>query len=119
MNKVLCYERLRRRAREFGRITGVTPAEFEEIVGRVRPGWSRREAGKKKSGRPFGMGGLEEQFIALLIYYRYYTTHLFIGSLFGVDDSTVGRRFAVFEPLVARVTGIRKNRSAGRTEQDA
>ena len=44
MNKVLCHERLRLRGREFGRITGVTPAEFEEIAGRVRSGWSRGEA---------------------------------------------------------------------------
>ena len=111
MNKVFCYERLRLRGREFGRITGVTPAEFEEIVGRVRPGWLRREKRKKKSGRPHGMGGLEEQLIALLIYYRCYTTHLFIGALFGVDDSTVCRRFAVLEPIVARVTGIKKDRT--------
>lgn len=111
MNKVLCYERLRLRGREFGRITGVTPAEFEEIVGRVRPGWLRREERKKKPGRPHGMGGVEEQLIALLVYYRCYTTHLFIGALFGVDDSTVCRRFAVLEPLVARVTGIKKDRT--------
>ncbi len=44
MNKVLCHERLCLRGREFGRITGVTPAEFEEITGRVRPGWPRGEA---------------------------------------------------------------------------
>ena len=68
MNKALCYERLRHRGREFGRITGVTLAEFEEIVERVRPGWLRREERKKNSGRPFGMGGLEEQLIGLLIY---------------------------------------------------
>lgn len=111
MNNILCYERLRLRGREFGRITGVTPAEFDEIVGRVRPGWLRREAGKKKSGRPHGIGGLEDQLIALLIYYRCYTTHLFIGALFGVDDSTITRRFAVLEPLVARVTGIKKDRT--------
>ncbi len=44
MNKVLCHERLRLRGREFGRITGVTAAESEEIAGRVRPGWPRGEA---------------------------------------------------------------------------
>ncbi len=116
VNKILCYERLRLRGREFGRITGVTPAEFEEIVGRVRPGWLRREASKKKSGRPYGMGGLEEQLIALLIYYRCYTTHLFIGALFGVDDSTITRRFAVLEPIVAHVTGIKKDRTLKRDD---
>ncbi len=61
VNKILCYERLRLRGREFGRITGVTAAEFGEIAWRVRPGWPRREASKKKPGRPHGMGGLEEQ----------------------------------------------------------
>ena len=57
------------------------------------------------------MGGLEEQLIGLLIYYRFYTTHLFIGSLFGVDDSTICRRVAVLEPLVAGAVGIKKERT--------
>ena len=86
MNKALGYERLRRHGRAFRRLTGVTPAVFEEIIERVRLAWLKRERSKKKSGRPHGMGGLEEQLMGLLIYYRFYTTHLFIGSLFGVDD---------------------------------
>ena len=54
---------------------------------------------------------LEEQLIDLLIYYRFYTTHLFIGSLFGVDDSTICRRFAVLEPLVVGAVAIKKDRT--------
>jgi hypothetical protein len=102
---------LRFRGREFGRITGVTPGVDLGGGRRVRQERPRREASKKKSGRPYGMGGLEEQLIALLIYYRCYTTHLFIGALFGVDDSTITRRFAVLEPIVAQVTGIKKDRT--------
>lgn len=111
MNKALGYERLRRHGRAFRRLTGVTPAVFEEIIERVRPAWLKRERRKKKSGRPHGMGGLEEQLMGLLIYYRFYTTHLFIGSLFGVDDSTICRRFAVLEPLVAGAVALKKDRT--------
>ena len=116
VNKALGYERLRRRGRAFRRLIGVTPAAFEEIVERVRPRWLGRERRKKKSGRPHGMGGLEEQLIGLLVYYRFYTTHLFIGSLFGVDDSTVCRRFAVLEPLVAGAVAINKDRTCRRDD---
>ena len=31
--------------------------------------------------------------------------------MFGIDDSTITRRFAVLEPLVARVTGIKEDRT--------
>ena len=80
VNKALGYERLRRRGRAFRRLTGVTPAAFEEIVG-------------------------------LIINYRFYTTHLFIGCLFGADDSTICCRFAVLEPLLAGAVGISKDRT--------
>ena len=74
MNKALGYQRLRRHGRAFGRLTGVTPAVVEEIIERLRPAWLKRERCKKKSGRPHGMDGLEEQLMGLLIYYRFYTT---------------------------------------------
>ncbi|MCP3658766.1 MAG: transposase family protein [Bacteroidetes bacterium] len=35
------------------------------------------------------MGSLENQLLCLLIYYRTYTTQLFIGFWFRVDDATV------------------------------
>ena len=35
----------------------------------------------------------------------------FTGALFGVDYSTITRRFAVLEPIVAQVTGIKKDRT--------
>ena len=49
--------------------------------------------------------------MGLLIYYRFYTMHLFIGSLFGVDDSTICRRFAVLESLVVGAVALKKDRT--------
>jgi hypothetical protein len=40
----------------------------------------------------------------------------FTGALFGVDYSTITRRFAVLEPIVARVTGIKKDRTLKRDD---
>lgn len=39
----------------------------------------------------------------LPIYYRNYTTHAFLGSLFGVDDSAVGRNINPLQPLLAGI----------------
>ena len=41
MNKALGYERLRRHGRAFRRLTGVTPAVFEEIIERVASGMAQ------------------------------------------------------------------------------
>ena len=46
----------------------------------------------------------------LLVYYRTYVTHAFLGFLFGVDDSTVGRDINPLQPLLAGVFRIPERR---------
>ena len=46
----------------------------------------------------------------LLIYYRTYTTHAFLGFLFGVDDSAVGRNINPLQPLLAGIFRIPERR---------
>ena len=46
----------------------------------------------------------------LLIYYRTYVTHAFLGFLFGVDDSAVGRNINPLQPLLAGIFRIPERR---------
>jgi hypothetical protein len=46
----------------------------------------------------------------LLMYCRTYTTHVFLGSLFGVDDSAVGRNINPPQPLLAGIFRIPERR---------
>ena len=49
---------------------------------------------------------LADRLLMLLIYYRTYTTHAFLGFLFGVDDSAVGRNINPLRPLLAGIFRI-------------
>jgi hypothetical protein len=46
----------------------------------------------------------------LLIYYRTYVTHAFLGFLFGLDDSAVGRNINPLQPLLAGIFRIPERR---------
>lgn len=46
----------------------------------------------------------------LLMYYRTYTTHAFLGFLFGSDDSAVGRNINPIQPLLAGISRIPERR---------
>jgi hypothetical protein len=56
----------------------------------------------------------EAKFCLLLIYYRTYVSHEFLGYFVGLDNSNVCRLFKRLEPLVARKISIKKART--RTE---
>ncbi len=76
-----CYRRLRCR-REFASLTGVAADGFEDMVRRLRPTWEREVvAAKTKDGRPWGVGGLEDHLLVLLILYRCHVTQAFLGCL--------------------------------------
>jgi len=53
---------------------------------------------------------LADRLLMLLMYYRTYTTHAFLGSLFGVDDSAVGRNINPLQPLLAGIFRIPERR---------
>ena len=45
-------------------LTGVEPYTFLELVERLRPHWRERiEAPKNRSGRPWGVGGVEDHLL--------------------------------------------------------
>ena len=101
-----CYRRLRRR-REFASLTGVAADRFDDMVRRLRPIWGREVVGAKaEDGRPWGVGGLEDHLLVLLILYRCHLTRDVLGRLHGVDTSAIGRSKGRVERIAAKALGV-------------
>jgi Helix-turn-helix of DDE superfamily endonuclease len=99
----LSYKRLSKRPLIFLRLAGVKLPEFVGICQRIKPLWEEAvEKKKRRHGRSRCLKTLEDRVLALLMYYRTYITHEFIGYLFGVHNSTVCRLFKCLEPLMAK-----------------
>jgi hypothetical protein len=93
-------------------MTGVSVSEFQAISSRVRPLWETSVEGLKKSaGRWSALRTFEDKLMALLIYYRTYITHEFIGYLCGLHNSNVCRLFKKLEPLMGKRLTIKKDRT--------
>ena len=103
------YKKLSAHPYIFKQITGLSLQEFASILKKLRRLWQRNHVKKKKiEGRPYGVGSLENHLLCLLIYYRTYTTQLFIGFYFGVDDATVCRTIKRLEPLLSKLIKIKR-----------
>src|SRR5882724_9738811 len=97
--------------KSFRRLTGIIPTAFDEVLAKLVPLYERAEARRKgHPGRERKPGGgrkhsleLADRLLMLLIYYRTYITHAFLGFLFGIDDSTVGRDI---NPLASMLAGL-------------
>ena len=72
----------------------------------LKPAWGVVQKRKRVAGRPYGVGGLREHLLLLLIYYRTYTTHLFLAQIFKVDEATICRAIRRIAPLAERVLKI-------------
>lgn len=106
--------RLRRTPDTFRQLTGITPAAFDRLLAELEPRHEQAEV-RRKTRRPRlrkpGAGPkrkltLADRLLMLLMYYRTYTTHAFLGFLFGVDDSVVGRNINPLQPLLAGIFRI-------------
>lgn len=105
------YSKLRKYPRTFLRLFGVRPEELDFIVSRVGPLWETRVIGSyKRPGRNFKLE-LDDMILMVLLYYRSYTTQLFVGVLFGIDESRVCRLIQKLEPLIEQVFRIPKTRT--------
>lgn len=97
------------RKRQFHSLTGVRQEQFQDMVLRLESQWQRRVvAPRKKDGRPWGIGGLEDHLLVLLILYRCHITQDFMACLYGVDKSAICRSLQRIEPIARRVLGARK-----------
>jgi DDE superfamily endonuclease/Helix-turn-helix of DDE superfamily endonuclease len=102
------YTKIRNQPKTFHRLFGVTPQEFAIILKKVEPMWHERVvSGYKRPGRDYKLD-LSDMVLMLLLYYRSYVTQIFVGYMFGIDDSRVCRIFKVLEPILASVMAIQK-----------
>lgn len=95
--------------RQFRGLAGVDPQQFLVMAGRLRPQWQRVEARKARAGRPFGVGGLEDHLLVLLILYRCHITQDFLACLYGVDKACICRSLKRIEHLARKVLGVTKH----------
>jgi len=103
--------------RQFRSLTGVEADTFRELVERLRPHWQDRiVAPKNRSGRPWGVGGLEGHLLVLLILYRCAITQDFMACLYRTDKSAISRSLRRIEPLAARVLGVKRAIRVSREE---
>ena len=86
--------------RQFRSLTGIEVDTFRKLVDRLRPHWRERiVAPKNRSGRPWGVGDLEDHLLVLLILYRCAITQDFMACLYRTDKSTVSRSLQRIETL--------------------
>ncbi|QDV39727.1 transposase family protein [Tautonia plasticadhaerens] len=111
-------ERLRRSPDAFRQLTGITPAAFDRLMADLTPRYERADARRKDrpgrrrrpgAGRKHALG-LADRLLMLLIYHRTYAAHAFLGSLFGLDDSAVGRNINPLQPQLAGIVRIPERR---------
>ena len=110
--------RLRRIPDTFRQLTGITPEAFDRLLTELEPRYQQADTKRKTrptrrrkpgAGRKFALP-LTDRLLMLLMYYRTYTTHAFLGFLFGVDDSSVGRNINPLQPLLAGIFRIPERR---------
>jgi hypothetical protein len=113
MNRImrLNFTRLKKSPTIFKQLSGLSVAEFEKLVGKLTQGWEEIEAQKKSHGRNSHLPTLEDKVLCIMIYYRTYITHTFLGYLVGLHNSNVCRLFKKIEPLLAKKITIKKDRS--------
>jgi hypothetical protein len=118
-------DRLTRTPVTFRRLTGLTPTAFRRLLDEVtaadeqartrrasRPGRRRKAGAGRKPALP-----LADRLLMLLVYYRTYVPHTFLGFLFGLDDSNVSRSNRRLEPLLAGIFRI-PERAVALTAED-
>lgn len=90
---------LRSRPSLFFRLSGIRLEDFDLLVKKTHPLWLKNEhkrlfrADRQRdigAGRKYGLN-FPSQLLMCLIYYRTYTTHVFLGLVFGVSSPTVCR----------------------------
>jgi hypothetical protein len=137
---MLTVKKLRRKPKHFHNFTGLTPQQFDELLGALEPLYEQAEEERLESpnrlrvrgaGRNFNLE-LPERLLMSLMYFRLYITQTLLGYLFDLDSSNVnreinGRMLAVLsqvlpvpardEPLLDLATAAREAASGGGGEK--
>jgi Helix-turn-helix of DDE superfamily endonuclease len=108
-----------RRSASFHRLTGVSVATFDQMLARLRGPWEAAARRKAKPGRPWGIGGLEDHLLVLLLYYRCYVTQEFLGFFYRVDRSVICRAIRRVEAPVKPLFALRREPRVSAAEAEA
>lgn len=111
---MLSIKKLSQKPKVFHSLCGLQPIKFNLLVKQVEPLWQKAELKRKKQlNRQRKVGGgrkpdlsLEQLLFLLLLYYRTYITHEFIGLIANIDGTNIGRWFFRLEPVLAQVFKI-------------
>lgn len=104
-------EKLSHKPKTFRSLTGMDYIKFNLLLEKIEPLWQKAELNRKKPNkerlRKFGGGrtpkiGLDQNLFCLLVYYRTYVSHEFVGMLAGIDGTNIGRRFNRLQPILAQ-----------------
>jgi hypothetical protein len=87
----LTYERLKKHPLTFLRLTGVQVKEFDQIVTKVMPAFIQMQSKKLCPGRTSHLPTIEDKILCVLIYYRTYVTHVFLGYLLNLYNANICR----------------------------
>jgi hypothetical protein len=96
---MLTYEKLQRKLKQFQAFTGVTLAQFAEILQALQPVYAelekerltRQERKRKTGGGPNFSLNLENRLMVTLMYFRLYVSYALLGYLFNLDGTNIGR----------------------------
>lgn len=111
-------KKLKKNSKLFKRFTGLTRERFSGLLCKLEPIYNENEKfrlTKKRLDKPRkrAIGGglqfkltLEDRLLLVILYYRFYLTHEFLGILFNLDDSNISRTIKHINPLLARIFHI-------------
>ena len=88
----------------------ISKLNFQNLIRKLNRAWEASQKRKCVAGRPYRIGGLREHLLLLLVYYRTYTTHLFLAQIFHVDETTICRVIQRIAPLAEQVLKIKSQR---------
>jgi len=117
---MLNLERLMNRPKTFHSLAGVFPEQFRKLTQQVKPLFEEAELKRKEwkgrkrevgAGRKYKLS-FEVSLFLLLLYYRTYVNHIFIGMVGGVSDSKIHQYFARLEPSLQKVFRIPERKIA-------
>ena len=115
----LRYKKIKKKPKTFNRLFGVSVSQFEAILSKVAPLWEQKVIGTYKGpGRHYKLE-VADMTLMILLYYRSYITHEFVGYLFGIDDSRVCRITRKLEPLLASVMALPNKKSLSQEEVES
>jgi len=111
MNKT---SQLKRKPETFRNLTGVSVNKYNDIYQKLKPlyeQYHQKRLSRKTRKRKIGGGtqfklDLEDRLLMLLMYYRLYVSHVFLGFIFSIDDSNVSRNINPLQPLLSKIFKI-------------